>query len=180
MINANVRPYAKDIWNWGNTLSGANHIDIAPKDLILTLLPRTEGKFSRYGLKVNRLRYCNDNFTEQYLRGGTAVVAYNPENTTEVWLIENGSYIRFELIETRFKDMAFEVVENMKQRQSAINHKEKQNVLQAGIQLAHDIEMISAEAESSSKVRIKNIRENRNKEQIQRHKDFTKEVQIND
>ena len=39
------------------------------RTLVLTLLPRTEGKFSRFGLKVNKLRYHNEGYTEEYLKG---------------------------------------------------------------------------------------------------------------
>ena len=56
MLSANVKPYANSIWNWNKNQQGANLIDIDSKTLMLTLLPRTEGKFTRFGLKVNKLR----------------------------------------------------------------------------------------------------------------------------
>jgi putative transposase len=55
MIAAQVKPYASQIWNWGKSQIGANLIGIRKRKLMLTLLPRTTGKFSRYGLKVNKL-----------------------------------------------------------------------------------------------------------------------------
>ena len=77
-------------------------MDVDAKKLIQVLLPRAKGKFTRKGLIVNGLRYRHDAYTEAFLRGGEAVVAYNPEDVTEVWLIEKGSFIRFTLIESRF------------------------------------------------------------------------------
>ena len=59
MIASNVKPYANCIWNYSISQEGANLIDVDYKSLVLTLLPRTTGKFSRFGLKVNKLRYTN-------------------------------------------------------------------------------------------------------------------------
>jgi len=57
MIAAQVKPYASQIWNWGKSQIGANLIGIGKRELMLTLLPRTTGKFSRSELKMNKLRY---------------------------------------------------------------------------------------------------------------------------
>lgn len=57
MIAAQVEPYASQIWNWGKSQIGANLIGIGKRELMLTLLPRTTGKFSRSELKMNKLRY---------------------------------------------------------------------------------------------------------------------------
>lgn len=66
------------------------------------LMPRTTGRFTKFGLKVNCLRYKNENYAERYLKGGIVTIAYNPDDVNAVWLLENGKYIRFELIEGRF------------------------------------------------------------------------------
>ena len=102
MLSSEIQPYSNCIWNWGKTQSGANLISVGYDELVLTLLPRTTGKFSRKGLTVNKLRYKNDGFAEQYLRGGTAVAAYNPDDVSCVWLIEGGIYTAFSLAESRF------------------------------------------------------------------------------
>lgn len=98
MLSAKIKPYANAIWNYGKLQSGANLIKTDSKHLILMLLPRTTGTFYRNGLKVNKLRYKNDAYTEMYLKGGDVTVAYNPDDVSNVWIIENGKYILFELI----------------------------------------------------------------------------------
>lgn len=103
MLKINIQPYANCIYEWGKRQDGANLISVDTEQVILTLLPRTTGKFTRFGLKVNRMRYKHENYTEKYLSGGEVSVAYNPEDVSCVWLIENGSYIRFTLIESRYK-----------------------------------------------------------------------------
>lgn len=68
----------------GETQSGVNLISVRKEQIILTLFPRTTGKFSRSGLKVNKMRYKHENFTEKYLTGGEVTVAYNPDDVTAV------------------------------------------------------------------------------------------------
>ena len=65
MIQTKIKPYASDIWEWGKSQDGANLIPVISKQLVLTLLPRTTGKFSRVGLTVNRMRYKHKDFTEK-------------------------------------------------------------------------------------------------------------------
>lgn len=45
------------------------------------------------------------------LKGGKAEVAYNPDDVSAIWLLEQGKYVRFELIEGRFKGMELKDVE---------------------------------------------------------------------
>ena len=103
MISADIKPYASEIWNYSKHQMGANLISTDPTALILTLLPRTIGRFKRDGLWVNKLRYSCNGFTEQYLNGGTCTAAYNPEDVTSVWLVDAGCYTEFTLIDSRYQ-----------------------------------------------------------------------------
>ena len=67
MLADGVKPYASDIWNYGLNQAGANLIPADYNTLVLTLLPRTTGKFSRKGLIVNKLRYKHYGFTERFV-----------------------------------------------------------------------------------------------------------------
>lgn len=146
MFAAEVKPYSSAIWNWSKEQVGANLITVEEKDLILTLLPRTTGKFSRYGLKVNKLRYHCDGFTEQYLSGGSAVVAYRPEDVSMVWLLENGHYTEFALIDSRFRNMDLAQVQEIQANQKAVVKDSEKENLQAQIALAQHIEAIARTA----------------------------------
>ena len=79
MLQAEVKPYANAIYAWGRNQNSVNLMDVDYLTVMMTLLPRTTGKFSRKGLKVNGMRYYAEGFTEEYLRGGTETVAYNPD-----------------------------------------------------------------------------------------------------
>jgi len=172
MIAADVKPYASAIWNWGKNQIGANLISVGERELILTLLPRTTGKFSRHGLRANKLRYHCDGFTERYLNGGTVTVAYNPEDVSMVWLLEKGCYTEFTLIESRFQGKDLSQVEEIKSSQRSIVRASEKDNLQAQIYLAQHIEAIAGGVRSGSDVRLKDIRTTRKREQSKYHRDY--------
>lgn len=179
MIAEKVKPYASEIWNFGKTQMGANLISINSKRLILTLLPRTNGKFTRFGLKVNKMRYHCDGYTEQYLKGDSVIVAYNPEDVSCVWLVEKGFYRSFELIEGRYKDKTLADVEDLKQRQKVIVKEAEKNNTQAKIDLAKHIEIIANSVCGQNDTNIKNIRSTRKREQLKKHIDYIRDGVMN-
>ena len=171
MLEAHIQPHASAIWNWGQAQAGAHLISVTPEQLHLTLLPRTQGKFCRNGLHVNKLRYRHDAYTERYLAGGSATVAYDPDNTSTVWLIEKGEFVPFTQIESRYagKDLSsIHTAFDMQQQRKKVAHAE---LLQAQIALASHIETIASNHCSSTPPDIKNTRSSRLKEQnMARHK----------
>lgn len=172
MLSAKVKPYACNIWEWGKTQNSANLISINKEQIILTLLPRTIGKFSRTGLKVNRMRYKNENYTEKYLTGGEVTVAYNPDDVSSVWMIENGEYIPFELIESRYQGKNLSDVAILKSNQKELVKAVTCDKIQAQIDLAKYIEAVVSAAASHEDVRIKAIRNTRKREQDKTHIDY--------
>ncbi len=179
MLGENVKPYANEVWNYGKEQMGANLISVTQQKLMYVLLPRATGKFTRKGLKVNGMRYHCDGFTDQYLKGGEVTVAYNPEDTSKVWVIDNGKYIAFEIIESRFKGRSVTEVELIKEKQKTLVKAEKENNTQAQIDLARHIEAIANNVCCQSDVRIKDIRKTRKREQQRTHKDFLKGGVVN-
>lgn len=177
MIAEKVKPYASCIWNWGKSQFGANLIEVGAKELILTLLPRVIGKFSRFGLKVNKMRYHCDGYIEQYLKGDEVTVAFNPEDVTFVWLLENGIYTKFTIIESRFDGKDLTAVQILQTAQRSITKGANQDNLQAQIHLARHIETIVCNGRGSMDVSIKNIRDNRKREQSKQHRDYMKGAQ---
>lgn len=173
MLENNVRPYANEIWNWKiKNDMGTNLISVSNKELILTLLPRTNGKFTKYGLKVNSLRYHAEGYKEKYLQGGDVVVAYNPDNCNKVWLKEkDGSFVEFSLIESRFEDMAFDAVQDIQRQQKQLVQDTVRESYQAKIELMSFIESVASKPKSSD-VQIKEIRAARKSATRKQHKDI--------
>ena len=154
MISDGVKPYAASIFEWGRKQPGADLIKVSKEKLIQVLLPRTEGRFSRYGLKVNGMRYHAEGYTEEYLKGGVVTVAYNPENVSRVWLLEDGTFQPFELIERRFDGKTLEDVEMLKAGCNEIIKNAASENLQARIDLAKHIQDISGRAGKSEDTKI--------------------------
>lgn len=171
MLADNVKPYSTHIWNWSRNQPAANLIKTSKKQIALTLLPRAKGTFSRHGLRVNKMRYHCDGFTEAYLNGGNAIVAYNPDDVSAVWLIENGSYTEFALIETRYNNKSLEEVKQMQSVKKQIIKAVNGDNLQAKIDLAEHIRIVANNA-SVGDVNIKAIRETRQRERNKSHIDI--------
>lgn len=180
MLEKGIKPYANEIWNYARERKEANLLEVSKKQLVFTLLPRTTAHFTRKGLIVNGLRYANDCFMEEYLQGKEAVVAFNPDNVNSVYLIENGAYIEFELIESRFKDKAINEVQELKDRQKNISRQEQERKIQAEIDLSEHILAIRNSVSHDRRSDIKNIRNNRKKEERKNRKDLIEEVVANE
>ena len=177
MIQNQIQPFASNIWEWGKSQTGANLITVDKEQIVLTLLPRTTGKFSRFGLRVNKMRYKHENFTEKYLAGGEVTVAYNPDDVSAVWLIDNGSYIRFDLIESRYKGKELSDAEIMQKGQKELVKAATADNIQAQINLAQSIEIIAASVNNPDKVNIKSIRNTRQREQTKNHIDYIRGIE---
>ncbi|MBQ9673299.1 MAG: DDE-type integrase/transposase/recombinase [Ruminococcus sp.] len=171
MFTDNVKPYASHIWNWNKNQPAANLIKTNEKQIALTLLPRTKGTFSRHGLRVNKMRYHCDGYTESYLHGGTAIVAFNPDNVSSVWVIENSKYTEFTLIESRFTGKSLEEVRQMQSAKKHLMQSVDGENLQAKIDLAEHIKIISNNA-AVGDASIKAIRETRQRERTKQHIDI--------
>jgi len=180
MIRAKVLPHSNAIFEYGRNQMSANLIKIEKAQLIQVLLPRIEGKFTRSGLKVNQLRYKREGYTEMYLKGGTVTVAYNPDDVTKVYLIENGDYVPFELIESRFRGKEISEVREMKAEQRKIVRAVAEENLQAQISLADNITAIANSVARTKGAIIKDVRKNRELEERKTHIDFMKEGAINE
>ena len=178
MIEAKIAPYPKDIFEWGRKQDGVDLISISDKRLIMTLLPRTKAKFSRKGLIAFGLRYnCKViNFTEEYLSKKDAVVAYNPENVDAVYLFQNGKYIEFQLIESRFTGKSFDEAGAMLKAQKEIVKNADYENLQGRIDLTSKLETIIKNTAKNDNINLKNVREYKDREKRKQHKDFIKEI----
>lgn len=176
MIRAQVRPYACDIWGYKLTEPGTNLISVTKKDIVLTLLPRTEGKFTRYGLKANKLRYHRNGYKEAYLKGGRCVVVYNPDDVSAVWLKTEMEFEEFRLIETVYEGQTLAQVDKIRKNRHAIVRNECEEALKAKIRLASFIETAAEQASPPENAGIKGIRENRQAERRKSHRNIGEEI----
>lgn len=144
MLEMGVKPYASSIWTYSqNYDSAANLIDVEPDTIHLTMLPRANGRFSRKGLEVNKLRYKADGFQNEYLEGMSVVVAFDPKNVDTVYLISKDGYIPFELIESRYAGSTRDNVKTWQSKRKEIIAREQDAKLLSKVQLAEHIETIA-------------------------------------
>ena len=176
MIKGRVRPYASEIWNWKVREPGTNLIPATDSEIVLTLLPRTEGKFTRYGLMVNKLRYHRDGYKDAYLTGGKCSVAFDPDDVSRVWLKTDGGYEEFRLIDSAYADKSLEQVKAIMREQEALVRNEAEEALQAKIRLMDFIETAAASKRPSSHADIKGIRETRKTEKRKYHKNMGRAI----
>ena len=151
-------------------------IPATKQQIILTLLPRTKGVFTRFGLKVNKMRYKNENYMEQYLSGGEVTVAYNPNNISNIWLIENGNYIKFYLIEQRYTDkqlIEMELIEN--ERKKIINEALDEDE-QFKIDFARSLQTITSNINKPQKINTKHTVSTKNKSKKECHINYMEEI----
>lgn len=173
MLKEKIPPYANDIFKYGMNLEGVNLVKVDKRQLMLTLLPRTTGKFTRSGLIVNHVRYKNTNYAEKYLSGGNVTVSYNPDDSSSVWLVDRGTFVEFTLIESRYKNKSFSEIEVMQTQKKKIVKSEEASNIQAKINLASHIEAIVANV-SCSNGNLEMISQNYEREKIKAHVDCMK------
>ena len=118
------------------------------------------------------MRYHCEGFTDRYLEGGEAAVAYNPDDVSKIWLIENGIYTEFTLIESRYREKTLEQVRSIQEEQNRIIRSEAEENLQAKIDLARHIEAIAGLSVPGEQPEVKTIRKARRKERERKHNDF--------
>ena len=103
------------------------------------------------------------------------VVAYNPEDVTCVWLLEDGGYTEFTIIESRYQGKDLTAVQELQTSQRDITRGAVRDNLQAQINLAQHIEAIVGSGAGRGDVHMKNIRSTRRQEQAKHHRDYMKE-----
>lgn len=176
MITDGIVPIPAGIWNYQTEHGNSNLLSVSREQLILTLLPRTEGRFTRRGLVVNKMRYDADGFTEEYLNGGKCTVAFNPDDASVVWLLKEGDYIKFSLIEKKYQRMSVNEVHTQKKKQRQYVAGFREDALAAKVDLAQKINTIVEHALKSDDTDITGVTKRRQKARIQRHRDLMKEV----
>ena len=98
---------------------------------------------------------------------------------SEVWLLRDGQYIPFELIESRYRDKSLtEVQDFMGQKKELVKSVAAEN-LQAKVDLASHIQTIVQLATQNQITSTRDIRKNRTRERTRTHFDLVKGGVVN-
>ena len=129
MIADGVQPISSNIWEWMIKKGRANLISANTEDIFLMLLPRATGSITRQGLVFNGLHYDSEelDMTKEYVEAGLTgrkkvVVAYQKENTEQIFLVRNGRYYKFVLTSASaiFSGISFEEVKLMRKEENEV------------------------------------------------------------
>ena len=176
MLNAHIAPHSADLWNYGLKQPGANLIEVRKDVLIKTLLPRTKGTFCQRGLIVNHIRYKHNDYAESYLKGGSVVIAYNPDNVSHVYLVQD-DYTQFDLIESRFENLTLDAAKHMMAQHKELVNSFKSEQLQAKVDLARHIQAIAdTNKRQANHLDTRNTSRTRAHERYSKHRDLMSEV----
>ena len=135
-----VKRHANCLWNACLEARPDTLIDVDIETLRLVLLPRCRARFRRDGLMVNKLRYRAEGYTNRYLKGGDAIVAYDPANVSNVWLYEAGEFHKFDLVESFFAGMALDALGESRSKPTSVAGGEE---LESEIRLSSRIDLIA-------------------------------------
>lgn len=178
MLSSGYQPYANWIWKWDVERGMANLVTVSSEELSLRLLPRKWGKFSRFGLKVNQLRYHCEGFTEDYLNAQEIMVAYNPDDVSQVWVIRDNQFIPFVLIDKEYDALPLDQVQQMRREKSSLLRKADKESLQAEIDLIEEITRIAKTSPAIERRSrdLQGIGKVKRTEAIRNHKNYREEV----
>ena len=169
MIEEKIEPFPSSLWNYQIDKFKDNFIDVDSNTLLITLLPRSKGRFTRKGLIFNKLRYRNDDFKEEYLQGGNVTISYNPDNATKIYVRKNNKWHEFSLISSEYDNLSFEEIDSLIDDKSRIIKQAREKALLEKVKLSNQIETITSQIVSKGTANIKNIREIRNVEKKKTH-----------
>ena len=179
MLDEKIPPYSASIWRFQKEHGLGNLIVASPETITALLLPRTTGKFTRKGLIVNGLRYGSDGFAERFLKGNKVNIAFNPDNVSCVYLVDE-NFKRFELIDTQFNGAKLDSVNQTKTEQKEHTKHFYEESMQGRIDLISHIQTIVEQGAITPKKSLKSIGENRRIEKYETHKDIITEVKNDD
>ncbi|MDL2289745.1 DDE-type integrase/transposase/recombinase [Clostridia bacterium OttesenSCG-928-F22] len=102
MAEDGVSPIASELWLWHQKKGYSNIVPVSDDDICHVLLPRTTGYFTRKGLEFRYLTYWHPDYNTRCAAAGLngkeqVQIAYDPQNTSRIFLMEDGEYIPFDL-----------------------------------------------------------------------------------
>ena len=137
-----LKPYRNELFMNSYSTYPNTFIRVSNEVIRLTMLARTKGLFTRFGLKVGGLTYRAYGFVNDFLESKKEeMVSYDPNDVSKVWLIRD-KYYEFVLIDNYFNGKSLEEVSETKQLSNTNRKKFLDESIYSEIQLGKDIEEI--------------------------------------
>lgn len=100
---AEAEPVPAELWAWHEKQGESCLIPADGKEIYLTGLPRKKGSLTRKGINHQGLWYVSRNYQriwEQRKCGESITIAYDPEDVSRIYLLDNLEYLPFELADS--------------------------------------------------------------------------------
>ena len=137
-----LKPYRNELFIDSYNEYSNTFVSVSNELIKLTMLPRTKGKFSRFGLLVGKLTYRAYGFVNDYLESKKEeIVAYDPNDVSMVWLVRD-KYYEFTLIDNYFEGKSIADVIETKQSHSLTKKNYLNESINSEVQLGKDIDEI--------------------------------------
>ena len=137
-----LKPYSNELFIDGYNELPNTFIFGSDELIRLTMLPRTKGRMTRFGLKVGKLYYRCYGFVNDFIESKKEeIVVYDPNNVGNVWLIRD-SYIEFTLIDKYFDGKCLQEVDQVieEHKKNELNYQSES--IASEIKLGMEIEEI--------------------------------------
>lgn len=140
----NIRPFACALFADSIKENPHSFVETSDDMIKLLFLPRTVGKFTRFGLKVGKLFYRSLNFVNEYLNGSdNEVVAYSPDDCSKVFLIRDKFY-EFTVVDKFFADKKVSEAEIAIEQLKRNKREHQKESIEAKISLGKELEDYSS------------------------------------
>lgn len=137
-----LKPYANELFLDSFNEYPNTFINVSNEIIRLTMLRRTKGKFTRFGLLVGKLTYRAYGFVNDFLESKKEeIVAYDPNDVSKVWIIRD-KYYEFTLIDKYFDGKTLEEVDETKKLHRSNKKKYIDESINSEIKLGKEIEKI--------------------------------------
>ena len=121
-------PTAAGLWDWCVRHGRNDMLEVSVEEVFYIALPRKKASLTRTGLIYNKLRYINPDYEDACFVAGksgckSVRVAVNANNTSRIFLIENGAFIPFDLAPAskKFGEMTFAKKQDNKEMEAGVN-----------------------------------------------------------
>lgn len=153
MAEDGIKPIAADLWRWHAERDRSIVIPISDEYVCHVLLPRGTGYFTRRGLEFRHLTYFNHDYDTRCAAAGLngkeqAQVAYDPQSTNCIYLLEDGEYIALELTPAKkqFKGATYTEVQAFLQNERRIKRELQERETAGRVEAAAHIKEIAKSA----------------------------------
>ena len=147
MLRDHVTPTASGLWHWFTEMGRSSLLELDPQEYELLALSQGEATVDRHGVRFRGFHYGAPAFRSllERLRNSKVTVAYDPERTDLLYLVQDDEYVRLPLTKacSRYRSQSYTEA----QQYRAVEQDAKQQCsaaeTQARVDLMRDIQTIT-------------------------------------